>query len=60
MKYIGKSTDTFGWLKFKLSQETYVAGRVNNTELLMPVLDFMVKSRLKITQWTFCKIHGIS
>ena len=29
-------------------------------ELLMLVLDFVVDSRLKNTQWHFCGIHGMS
>ena len=33
------------------------AGRENNIELLMLVLDFVVNSRLKNTQWHFCGIH---
>ena len=51
---MGKITDTFGRSKFWLPQNsqfkarTCAAGRVNNIELLMLVLDFVVNSRLKI------------
>ena len=36
------------------------AGRANNMEVLMLVLDFVVISRLKITQWHCYGIHGMS
>ena len=53
------------WLKIRLPQtlsllaKSYVAGRVNNTELLMLVLDFRMNSRLKNTQRIFSGIHGM-
>ena len=46
MKYMGKTTDTFLWLKILLPQtlsllaKSYAAGRANNIELLMLVSDF--------------------
>ena len=33
------------------------AGSTNNIQLSMLILDFMVKCRLKNTQWNFCGIH---
>ena len=58
MKYMGKTTDGFGRPKFWLSQNTVLsqtctAGRANNIELSMLVLDFVVNFKLKNT-------HGIS
>ena len=59
MKYMGKTIDTFWWLKIQLPQnlplqaKSYVAGRANNTELLMLVSDFNVNYRLKSTQRHF-------
>ena len=56
---MGKRTDTFLWLKIQLSHtlllcaKSYVAGRANNTELLMLVSDFKVNPRLKNTQRHF-------
>ena len=56
---MGKTTDMFLWLKIRLPQtllllaKSYAAGRANNTELLMLVLDFKVNSRLKNTQRNF-------
>ena len=53
---MGKTTDTFLWLKIWLPQillllaKSYAAGRANNTELLMLVADFKENSRLKNTQ----------
>ena len=54
MKYMGKATDVFGRSKYQLPQnspfeaKTCAAGRANNIELLMLVLDFTVNSKLKI------------
>ena len=65
IKYMGKTTDMFGRLKFWLPQnpsfqaKTCAAGRANNIDLLMLVLDFVVNSRLKNTQWHFYGIHGM-
>ena len=62
MKYMGKRTDTFWWLKLRLPQtlpfyaKSYAAGRANNTELLMLVLDFKVNFRLKILKGIFSGI----
>ena len=59
MKYMGKRTDMFWWLKIWLPQtlslqaKSYVAGRANNTELLMLVSEFKVNSRLKNIQRNF-------
>ena len=59
MKYMGKTTDTFLWLKIRLPQtlslqaKSYAAGRANNTKLLMLVSDIKVNSRLKNTQRNF-------
>ena len=59
MKYMGKTTDMFLWLKIRLPQtlsllaKTYAAGRANNTELLMLVSDFKMNSRVKNTQRNF-------
>ena len=56
-KYVGKTTDTFGRMKFQLPQnslyrftqvKTYAASREGKIELLILVPDFMVKSQLKI------------
>ena len=63
---MGIATDTFVGSKFQLSQnspfeaKTCAAGRANNIGLSMLVLDFMVKCRLKNTQWNFYGIHGMS
>ena len=63
---MGKTTDTFFESKFWLPQnspfqaKTCAAGRANNVELSMLVLNFMVKHRLKNTRWNFCGIHGMS
>ena len=60
---MGKTTDTFFGSKFHLPQnspfyaKTCAAGRANNIELSMLGLDFMVKCRLKNTQWHFYGIH---
>ena len=57
---MGKTTDMFGRLKFRLPQnlpfwtKTCAAGRANNIELLMLVLDLKVDFRLKNTQRYFC------
>ena len=62
---MGKTTDTFLWLKIRLPQtlsleaKSYAAGRANNTKLLMLVLDVRVNSRLKNTQGIFSGIHGM-
>ena len=62
---MGKTTDTFLWLKIRLPQtllllaKSYAAGRANNTELLMLVSDFKVNSRLKILKGIFSGIHGM-
>ena len=59
MKYMGKTTDTFLWLKIRLPRtlslqaKSYAAGRANNTQLLMLVSDVKVNSRLKNTQRNF-------
>ena len=60
MKYMGKTPDILSWqLKFWLSQNLLLqanscaAGGTSNTELLMPVSDFKVNSRLKNTQRVF-------
>ena len=59
MKYMGKTTDTFLWLKIRLPQtlslqaKSYAAGRANNTKLLMLVSDIKVNSRLKNAQRKF-------
>ena len=59
MNYMGKTTDTFLWLKIWLPQtlllyaKSYAAGRANNTKLLMLVSDVKVNSRLKNTQRNF-------
>ena len=56
---MGKTTDTFLWLKIRLPQnlslqaKSYAAGRANNTKLLMLVSDVKVNSRLKNTQRNF-------
>ena len=56
---MGKTTDTFLWLKIQLpltlsvQAKSYAAGRVNNIKLLMLVSDFKVNSRLKNTQRNF-------
>ena len=65
MSYMGKTTDTFGRLKFRLQvnspfqAKTYAADRATKTELLMLVSDIMVISRLKNTQWYLYGIHGM-
>ena len=62
---MGKTTDTFLWLKIRLPQtlsllvKSYAAGRANNTKLLMLVSDFKVNSRLKILKGIFSGIHGM-
>ena len=54
---MGKTTDTFGRSKFWMPQnslflaKTCAAGRANNIELSMLVLDFMVKCRLMEFLW---------
>ena len=61
MKYVGKTTDSFLWLKIRLPQtlslsaKSYAAGRANNTvtKLLMLVSDVKVNSRLKNTRRNF-------
>ena len=56
MKYMGKTTDTFGRLKFELPHnlpfqaKTCTVGRASKTELLMLVSDLMVIFRLRNTQ----------
>ena len=61
MKYMGKTTDMFGRMKFWLAQNfTYAISRESRIELSMLFSDFMVNSRLKNTQRYFCGIHGIS
>ena len=66
MKYMGKTTDTFGRLKFQLPQtlpfqaKTCIAGRASKIELLMLVLDFMGIYRLKNTQWHNYGNHEMS
>ena len=53
-KYMGKTTDTFWRLKFRLPvnlpflADTYAASRDSYIELLILVSDFMVNIRLKI------------
>ena len=65
-KFMGKTTDTFGRLKFWLSvkllfqSKTYAASRESNIELLMLGSGFMVNSTLNNTQRYLCGIHGIS
>ena len=55
MRYVGKTTDTFGRLKFWLPQnlpfqgKTYGAGRASNIELML-VLYFKVDYRMKILE----------
>ena len=56
---MGKTTDTFLWLKIRLPQnlslyaKSYAAGRANNTKLLMLVSDVEVNSRLINTERNF-------
>ena len=64
-KYIGKTTDKFGRLKFQLPQTHHFNPKLVlqveqtiNIELLMLVLDFIMNSRLK--KWHFYGIHGLS
>ena len=68
-KYMGKITDTFGRMKFRLPQNISgsvkpklisASSRESKIKLLMLVSDFMVNSRLKSTQWHFNGIHGMS
>ena len=40
--------------------KTYAAGRLNNMELLMLVLDFRLDYRLRNTRRYFCGMHGMS
>ena len=48
MKYMAKTTDMFGSMKFWFKPKlTYAAGRESMIELLELVSDFMVNSRLK-------------
>ena len=54
----------FLWLRIRdrLPQTlplSYVAGRANNTELLILVLDFKVNSRRKILEGIFSGVHGM-
>ena len=58
-KYMGKSSDTFGRLKFQLLQNEpfQAADRANKIELLMLASKVMVIFRLKNTQWHFYEIH---
>ena len=66
-KCMGRTTDTFEKLKFWLPQNLpfqakacTAAGRASKIDLLLLVLNIMVISRLKITQYHFYGIHGMS
>ena len=53
MKYMGRTTNMFGRLKFDYHKtchlsQNYAAGRASNIKLLMLVLEFKVNYRLKI------------
>ena len=60
MKYMGKTTDTSGWLKFWLPQNLLIkakiyAGRVSNTRVIHASFKFQgelwVEEYLKVSLW---------
>ena len=63
---MGKTTDTFGRLKFWLpvnlpfQAKPYAADRATKIELLMLALEVMVISMLKNASWYFYGIYGMS
>ena len=65
-KYMGKTTDMFGRLKFQLPQnlpfqaKTCATGRASKIELLMLVSEVMVIFKLKSTLWLVYEIHEMS